>query len=73
MKVFRGELMYETRCDKGCVINNENTPFWKLPLSLTDTHTPVVDVVGDRKSIDCIVMSLLLHLVKKGKLRAAFS
>lgn len=50
VQVFLGELMYMTRCDKGCVINNENTTFWKLTLSLADTHAAVVDVVGDRES-----------------------
>lgn len=49
-KVFRGELMYTTRCDKGCVINNETTPFWSIPLSLRDKNMAAVDVVGDRKS-----------------------
>ncbi|XP_075884431.1 ubl carboxyl-terminal hydrolase 18-like isoform X2 [Nelusetta ayraudi] len=43
-EVFRGELMYTTRCDKGCVINNETTPFWSIPLSLRDKNTASVDV-----------------------------
>lgn len=43
--------MYTTKCDKGCVINDENVSFWTVPVSLSDSHTATVDVVGDRPTI----------------------
>ncbi|XP_071397108.1 uncharacterized protein [Centroberyx affinis] len=43
-EVFQGQLRHRTTCSRGHDVIEEKTPFWTLPLSITDTHDQICSV-----------------------------